>query len=1027
MDKSNLEKCHVFICYRQQDGLAAADWLYHHLHGRTIKLERSNETLQLDVYLDRDAPAVDDWQEIWLPKLQVARALLFVCTPSAAKRRDGTDWVYRELDKWIAMRQSGPIVIDATGDAEKYLPRIIQERWPNAQRIVCRPEAWEQLSEAERHREAERMISRILRGIRISEEGYWLEELERLKALNRKLVRRLAAVVVLFGLAVVLAILSYVYQVRAEREANIATAGQMTATSEFLRQQDGSSLETSVLLATRAHELQSEVGAPSVAAWRALSKGIALLPGKVGRPMYPFGPDISARAYIGKNAVLFVRQRKAPVGDDQAVLWSYDKGGGAWRRVRRFNALEHGEIVRVNADGSWIVTKKPDGFTVWNTLDGEVVSEIPMSNEDDQVSAVTLSPAGRWLGLVAGDEFLVYDLRSESETPPRSFTIGWPVYAVFSPNEQQLAFANRKRLILYSLENGAVLRQTEMPPGTDQVDPPTFSPDGEYIAIHLASNQTFQTGASATPGGVNHKVYVWRVSAEFGRSTASAAADWKPYETIVREGPFDVVFAQTRNTPRLAILERDQPVQVLDLFSKVSFTLSAGEQGAHNAAFKLGELLTVNRDGTARLWDTKKRIELRRLTHRRPIREAHLLPGRGWGGAQVLTISDVGEVRLWGRPKESVVDATGYRRVMKWSLSGDYILSADNFASRIDARTGKEVQIQLNIKSGHNCVAGALSPDGRHAVFATKWLPPGQPQTLRLVDLSGEKEQINLPLERRVEVKDLAVALGGTPVLATTQLGAVLVWTPEATSEEERLRVFYSAETESKAIRKTSIVLLDPDGGSFLRVVGGDNTTLIRRSNSGKILGELQLRTRWDPRRARSSWQRSNSGVYLSLSAEDGQYFLVETRTLVSTKITPPEKAQLLQVDNDGRLLLRSKESFLVVNKSGAVLYRIPDSSIHDTGRLGGDGRLLVVVESDGEVTVWDMENGLPLAGLTADDNIGGAMFGPGGDHLILLYPRSFRMRQWKGEALVRVASALIGRELTQDEWQTHVGDTQMR
>jgi WD40 repeat protein len=373
----------------------------------------------------------------------------------------------------------------------------------------------------------------------------------------------------------------------------------------------------------------------------------------------------------------------------------------------------------------------------------------------------------------------------------------------------------------------------------------------------------------------------------------------------------------------LAILERAQPVQVLDLFSKVSFTLSAGEQGAHNAAFALWGLLTVNRDGTARLWDTKKRIELRRLTHRRPIREAHLLPGRGWGGAQVLTISDVGEVRLWGRPKESVVDATGDRRVMKWSLSGDYILSADNFASRIDARTGEEVQIQLNFKSDHSCVAGALSPDGRHAVFATKSLPP---QTLRLVDLSGENEQINLPLERHVEVKDLAVALGGSPVLATTQLGAVLVWTPEATSEEERLRVFYSAETESKAIRKTSIVLLDPDGSSFLRVVGGDNTTLIRRSNSGKILGELKLRTRWNLRRARPSWQRSNSGVYLSLAAEDGQYFLVETRALVSTKITPPEKAQLLQVDNDGRLLLRSKESFLVVNKSGDVLYRIPDS-----------------------------------------------------------------------------------------------------
>lgn len=919
------------------------------------------------------------------------------------------------------MRQNGPIVIDATGEAEKYLPPIIQERWPNAQRIVCRPDAWELLPDAERHQEAERMISRILRGIRISEEGYWLEELERLKALNRKLVRRLVAMAVLFGLAIVFAVLFRIFQVRAERESTIAIAGQLTAKSEFLRQQDGPSLETSVLMAMRAHQLRSEVGQPSIETWRALNKGIELLPGKVGRPLYPFEQDVLAQAYVGKNAVLFVRQRTASVSDDQAVLWSFDEVEGGWRRVRRFDAAEHGEIVRVNADGRWIVTKRSGGFAVWSTSDGEVVNEIPVSTGDELWEVVALSPGGRWLAMAAGDDLHVYDLRADRGTPIRAFAIGWPGIAVFSPNEQHLAFADWERLILYSLESGEALHQTEMPPGTSQVGPPMFSPDGEYIAVHLASNQTFQMAPSATPGGVNNKVYVWRVSNEARRPSATAGDNWQPYEMIVREDQFDIVFGQSLDTPKLAILERSQPVQVLDLFSKVSFTLSAGDQGARNAAFEFGQLLAVHRDGTARLWSTKKRIELRRLTHQRPVLEAHFLQGRGWGGAQILTISDDGEVRLWGRPKGSVVKGTGARQVMKWSLPGDYILSADSLAYRTDARTGETIQIPLNIESDHVCVAGALSPDGRHAAFATKWAPPGQPQTLCLVDLSGKHEQINFPLERRVEVRDLIIALGGSPVLATTLGGAVLVWTPYATAEEERLRVLRGAKAGSNSSQETSFELLDPVGDSFLRVVGGDNITLIRRATSGKILGELRLRTRWNPNRAHPSWRRSDSGEYLSFPTDDGQFFLVETRGLVSTKIAPTEKAQLLQVDNDGRLLLRCEGAFVVVNQAGDTLYRIADTSIPDIGRLGGDGRLLVVVESDGAVTVWDLENGLPLAGLPADDKVGGAMFGPGGDHLILLYPRSFRMRRWKGEALVQVASALIGRELTQDEWQTTI------
>jgi WD40 repeat protein len=179
------DKCHTFICYRQSDGLAVAEWLFQRLHGREIRLGRSGKTLQLDVYFDQDAPAIDDWHEYWEPKLKVCRALVLVCTRESATRRDGSDWVYAELDYWLEQKSAAPIVVDAVGDGGLYVPGIVTGRWPNAQRIVCTPQAWSDDDTGERVEK--RAIERILNGIRISEEGVYFEELEHLRLLNRDL------------------------------------------------------------------------------------------------------------------------------------------------------------------------------------------------------------------------------------------------------------------------------------------------------------------------------------------------------------------------------------------------------------------------------------------------------------------------------------------------------------------------------------------------------------------------------------------------------------------------------------------------------------------------------------------------------------------------------------------------------------------------------------------------------------------------------------------------------------------------
>lgn len=178
-------KCHTFICYRQSDGLEVAEWLFQRLHGRLITLDRSGNTLELDVYFDQDAPAIDDWREFWGPKLEVCRALVFVCTRQTATRRDGKDWLFSELDYWLEKKTTAPIVIDAIGDGGHYVPAVLTERWPNAQRIVCTPQVWPDGDTRERMEK--RAIERVLDGIKISEEGVYFEELEHLRRLNRDL------------------------------------------------------------------------------------------------------------------------------------------------------------------------------------------------------------------------------------------------------------------------------------------------------------------------------------------------------------------------------------------------------------------------------------------------------------------------------------------------------------------------------------------------------------------------------------------------------------------------------------------------------------------------------------------------------------------------------------------------------------------------------------------------------------------------------------------------------------------------
>ncbi len=187
----------VFICYRQSDGRATAERLYSLLQGLSIPTPSQDTNVEepsvLDIYYDQAAPGIGDWTELHEPYLKRARALIVVCTPGAKLDEGEKDWVHREINWWIASRSAAPILIDALGEEDRYIPGEIADRWPNTQRIKIIEAQWNSLTEEEQQPLRQRIQARILGAITYSGENVYRQELALEQERTRELQEALHA------------------------------------------------------------------------------------------------------------------------------------------------------------------------------------------------------------------------------------------------------------------------------------------------------------------------------------------------------------------------------------------------------------------------------------------------------------------------------------------------------------------------------------------------------------------------------------------------------------------------------------------------------------------------------------------------------------------------------------------------------------------------------------------------------------------------------------------------------------------
>ena len=203
----------VFICYRQFDGRRYASWIHSALT-EGFKA-RADDTL---VYFDQTAPAASDWTTIHRPALERAGCLIVIATPGLYGEVRN-DWVHQELDWWLKHRNTAPILVDPTGEGERWIPQKIKSRWPRAQRINLDPDLWAQEKEEEQERNRAQVFEQIIGSIKGSRFAVVAQDLARAHR-----VRRFTSVAGFAGVVGGLLYLVYLQTARYQIETIIKSA-----------------------------------------------------------------------------------------------------------------------------------------------------------------------------------------------------------------------------------------------------------------------------------------------------------------------------------------------------------------------------------------------------------------------------------------------------------------------------------------------------------------------------------------------------------------------------------------------------------------------------------------------------------------------------------------------------------------------------------------------------------------------------------------------------------------------------------
>jgi WD40 repeat protein len=407
---SEAHEVRVFLCYRRTDGGWHAEWLNRHLSG-FVYADSEGKQCRILSYYDKTAPGVADWKKLHFPSLQSSEALILICTPGIAldlSKRSHPDWVYEELRWWSRHRRTAPIVIDATGEGHRWLPRLVTRKWPSINRIDLIREHAEAAADSDDMIFADRTRQRIIGAIRESERATVFEDLERF----RKLYKRLIVALLFVGLLLLGAVAAGLLALKFYQEA----AQQQTLAEQRL-----------------AESLSAQGDAQAASGNR----------------------DEAASRYLEAREILS-RIEKSTFSKD-LKLWSL------LRRtpliVQTFDIAKGIESFHISPDSRRAVAVTPEGLVFVNLLTGEKIRDLRGCGNGATTTALSASGAFVFFGGEDGSLTFCSTQQGSLVWKVAGHHAPVTVIAVGSNESQLLSGAEDGTIVLWNVENGRVVRK----------------------------------------------------------------------------------------------------------------------------------------------------------------------------------------------------------------------------------------------------------------------------------------------------------------------------------------------------------------------------------------------------------------------------------------------------------------------------------------------------------------------------------------------------------------------------------------
>jgi WD40 repeat protein len=835
----------------------------------------------------------------------------------------------------------------------------------------------------------------LLRGIPLTEAVHWLAKRgEELSPVDQEFIRASQE--------------QSVREVRLRAQADQSLARQLAAQAELVRTQRPDQLALSVALAT-----ESLARSPSLEGEQALRRGMALLPYRI--ISLPYAQGVGHVIFSPSDLYL------AASGTDYVARVA---GALSGKLLASFSHDFYVTALAFSPDGRYLATAAgsapstpPIEDNSARLFDLATQKEIARIRHQKDVDSVVFSRDGRFLATASRDgSSRIWDIAAGREfvTLPHPYPLG---KAVFSPDGTLVATASG---LINTQDRGRTVKLWRVETGEevatlahdDSVATIAFSPDGKLLASGSANASVFAASQDLT-------ARLWSV--ETGNEVARL-----PHNGQVFEVAFDPA------GKLLATACADGAAHIWEIASGRETGRVTHGSKITRVAFRPGgdHLLTVADDDTARLWAVASGEEIARYSQESAIYDVAFSPSGRYvaaAGGRALEVFEIGDHREVLRVQHpTVVDTV--------------LFSADG-TNLITRNLGKTFAIH-DMNSGSHVVSyeGVMkltpSPD-------RKFLFSSGERTVRVWETDRAKEITQLTRDEMVQHVQLSLdgrilATGGnckSSPEVPVEVGHTRLW--EAGSWRELIHWDHGERLVSLS--------LGPDGKHLITVI---SSSLWRPAPLPTVTVQL--------------WDAGTGREMARLPAEEAAGWLGFS----------PDGRFLLTAGYDGVVHLRELAT-------GAVAHRI---SHHGPFPLAFDptGEFLVTTDPMRRVRIWEWREGDPreIASMVHTEVVGVAVFSPDGKYLAtatgvpysgwsfrdssahvwetttgrevgrVLHGRevntiafspngrylatgssdsTVRVSLWRPEDLRAEACRRLSRNLTLEEWRTHLGDEEYR